>query len=405
MADQYRYLFHDLWCDRFIEELPLANVTLERNLASIGPGSFTADLFLGDRRLRMEKNWRDATDARGARVYTELNGDLISCHAVWDTDDDLKTHTRKITGTELWDVYHHRLVSYDRVYVDADQLDIVRDLLRQEHREPNGDFGVIVDPWGTAPLSGRVRHLTTYQGDAGKDLAAAVEEQARVVDGFDFDITVAYDPLKLPVCRFVTGFPRLGVDDSPLVFTWPGNIAEGLHWPRVGSSAVNRVAALGQNRLRQDWIDGESLGCGYPLLEAAVNYHDVKDPAVLLLHAQNDLAALRWPRDVGEAAVTSRPGTPTPWRRSMKPSSVPSIPVRADQVDVREIVARLGDSIAVQIEDDVFFPGPQNSPDGRDRRVFDRFRLVGVKLTPAEQKVELVLNSLDVLDARLRAIA
>ncbi len=84
---------------------------------------------------------------------------------------------------------------------------------------------------------------------------------------------------------------------------------------------------------------------------------------------------------------------------------MPAIPLRTDKVDLPTIVSRLGDSVALHIEEEVFFPPPWLSPDGLDHRVMDKYRLVGVRVVPDQQKVELMLNSLDGLDARLAVIA
>lgn len=372
----WRYLFHDILSNQFLAELPLEDVDFTRQLPIAGPGSFAALLRLGDSRVSAS-NWRAATEPRQTVVYTDRDGVLLACHVIWDTTYHVSNQTLELSGSELWSYFQHRYISGDRTYSQVDQFDIARDLLRQEFGQPNGDILVQVDAVGTTPLSGRLRDRTYLASDA-KLLSEAVEQLSQVIDGFDFDLQVGYNPDGTKFRKLVLAYPRLGQADSGLYFRLPGDLQD-FDWPRQGSKVAARAIAIGANGLRQDALDWGQLSPvprAAPLLEIANTYSDVSDTATLLSHAQSDLSG------------------------RTQPVGVPSVVTRADQQPVLGSYG-LGDSVWLVLEDSAYFAPPWLSPDGGDYRLRQQMRLVGLHIRPDADTAELILNTTDAINARV----
>jgi hypothetical protein len=200
-----------------------------------------------------------------------------------------------------------------------------------------------------APPTGVLRDRT-YYGYERKAAAEAVEQLADVVDGFDFELGVAWGAAD-PVLTLQVAYPRIGVQaiDSPLVFDRPGNIV-GYDWPEDATRMADLSDAIGagegDDMLIATTMATDVLEDGWPLLEQVSSYKDVRDLDTLEEHASADLDA---------AAL---------------PVTIPRVTVRGD-VDPVVGTYRPGDDCRLAITDDRF-------PEGLDTYA----RIIGFEVRP-----------------------
>jgi hypothetical protein len=381
----WRYLFYDIVSGQYRGELPLEAVSFDIVMPAAGAGSFSGAVPLMDPRVR-GMNWRAATEPRRNLVFTERDGQLLPCaHFVWDTVYHRKARTLELQGAEVWSWFQHIIISGDRIYANVDQFDVIRDLLLRELAEPGG-IRITVDPPGTRPLTGRMRTVS-YLATQGKQLAQAVTELSQLIDGFDFVIDVSRDPVSLlPQLRVVLAYPRLGRDNSGLVFTLPGDV-EDFDWPRQGSQVATRAIALGSGTtvdadgtggsLVAVAYDQNQIAAGAPRLDVVQTHSGVTDIPTLQAYAASDLSS------------------------RLTPIGVPTMPVRADLNPVLGSY-QLGDTVTISLEDDAYFTPSWVSPDGLDYRVRAPMRLVGVSVTPADDTAKPILDSPDAINIAVR---
>lgn len=366
----WRYLFYDLLTNAFIAELPLIKVTFESWLGGWGPGAFSAELPIGDPRVR-SLDWRRAVQEGRTAIVTECDSEPLACHALWDTTYDLDLQTIQLQGTELWSYFSHRYLPQAYAFIATEQLDIARHLMIDAMAQPHS-MTVEIDPVGTLP-SGVLRDRP-WPFTTAVQVAAAVDGVSKSINGFDYRIQVWRDLSSGALRRkFITGYPRLGrpVSGSGLELRFPGNIQD-VKWPRMGSAMANRCTAIGGGSFRENVNDVTRLGAGWPLLEYTRNY-SVTNVATLL-----DLAA---------GLVFAR----------RLPITQPTITVLRSDLPVSLGSLQLGDDGHVMMEDPAYWPGPWDSPDDLDYRHDATYRLVGLRVTPATDVVGLVLYSQEAL--------
>jgi hypothetical protein len=82
--------------------------------------------------------------------------------------------------------------------------------------------------------------------DRFKKLKSAIEDIANMYNAMDFDITIVIDPVTNRLSRYFNVFyPRQGVVNTGLVFTYPGTIKK-VDKSKDGKQMVNQVAERGQ---------------------------------------------------------------------------------------------------------------------------------------------------------------
>jgi hypothetical protein len=357
----WRYLLHGLH-GAYLAELPLESVSFEIMLGGWGAGRFAAEVPLNDRRVRA-LNWRAATEPGETCVYVECDGELLGGWVVWDTIYHEATQRLSLAGNELWSYYMHRVLPLDRTFTAVDQLDIVRQLALDVVGEA-GDLAIDVDAVGSG-ASGIVR-TRTYPYHMAHLLGDVVDKLSKIVQGFDYRIALTRDDAGIHR-RLVLGYPRLGrtLDVSGLKFAFPGSIAT-FDWPRQGSVRCTRAVATGAGTTRVQVLDRGAITAGAVLLDTVNAYANVSDETTLLGYAM--------------ATLGSHEG----------PAVAPTLVLRRTALPPLGTLD-LGDDVLVEIEEAAYFPGPWDSPDGLDHRASMACRLVGLKVTPVGDKVELVL--------------
>jgi len=122
-----------------------------------------------------------------------------------------------------------------------------------------------------------------------KKIKNCVEDLANTYNGMDFNISVAIDPTTDRMTKYFNVFyPRQGVDNTKLTFTYPGNIKK-LDKPKDGKTMVNQVAERGQgsgiNQAVVVSVDTASIQA-YGVRQDIVDDPDVPDTATLSLLGQ-----------------------------------------------------------------------------------------------------------------------
>lgn len=291
----YTYLFGDLRTGSILGELPLDDVKFSSELK--GAGSWSASLALGDARVRALEPIALTRPGRAA-LYIDRDGTLVGGGPVWtrrfatDGDDAGKL---MLAGNGWLSYLAHRHIRSNLVFVDADQAQIVAEILYHLADQPGGDIGIAV----VAPPSGVLRDRT-YYGYERKLAGEAIQQLAEVGDGFDFVLEVAWDDDGAPVKTLVVAYPRLGVQafETPLMFDRPGNIV-GFDWPEDATRMANLSDAIGvgegDDMLIATSVRGDMLDGGYALFEQVASYKDVRVYSTLVEHADADVDAAAAP--------------------------------------------------------------------------------------------------------------
>ena len=118
-----------------------------------------------------------------------------------------------------------------------------------------------------------------------KKIKDCVEDLSNTHNGIDFAINISIDPITNYMTKqFAAYYPRQGVDNTALNFTYPGNIKK-LERPKDGKTMVNHVAMRGQGygtvQLVETVDDAASIQA-YGLRQDVENQADVDDSGTLI---------------------------------------------------------------------------------------------------------------------------
>lgn len=288
---EYSYLVADLLTNQITAELPLTDVTFGRVLRGAGPMSAT--LALGDARIRALDPIANTAPGRTA-LYIDRDGVLQWGGIIWTRRYDSASEKLEVAGSEFWSYFAHRLKRSTTAFVSVDQASMVAALIEEAQSAIGGDIGVTIDAALTTVLRDR-----TYYGYELKPYAEAVEQLAAVIDGFDFAIDVDWGDAG-PVKTLRVDYPRRGVQafETSLLFDLPGNILS-YAWPEDATRMADDVLAIGagegDDMLLATAQHAAAFDAGYPLLEAARSYKDVRISETLEEHAQADVEAAGLP--------------------------------------------------------------------------------------------------------------
>lgn len=301
----YRYLFADLLTNEIIGELPLTGVSFTQQLNQAGTLN---GHFLLSGVNTAEFNVANSTIPCRTALYVDRNGILIWGGIIWGRDYNSADQTLSIAAREFESYFERRRITTTRDFVNTDQLVIAQTLINDAQSVPSGDIGVVVGSETSGVLIDRV-----YYDYELKGVYPAVQDLSRAENGFDFNISVDYDPITfVPIKTLVLGYPRTGTVYSSTslsapVFEFPaGNIVE-YEYPEDGSVAANTVYALGagsnEGKLIAVAQDNTLLTAGWPLLEEQANYSDVTDSTLLSELATGQVNAVAYPPTVIKIVV------------------------------------------------------------------------------------------------------
>ena len=245
MTTTYRYLFADLLTNEIIAELPLTGVSFTQQLNQAG--TFQGHLLLSGINSYGYNVDASTQPARNA-VYVDRDGVLVWGGIIWARTYNSSAQTLSLTAREFESYFEKRLITTTQAYTNQDQLIIARDLINNAQAAPYGDIGVIVGTETSGVLVDRV-----FYNYEKKGVWQAIKDLSNQDNGFDFNITVDYDPLtNVPTKTLVLGYPRTGtvynVNDPALKTTLRTQLSQATMMKEGGEEIWTRFEPL-ENRV------------------------------------------------------------------------------------------------------------------------------------------------------------
>jgi hypothetical protein len=296
MATTYRYLFADLLTNAILAELPITGVNFTQQLNT--SGTFTGRLLLSGVNAT-DLNVSAGTIPGRTAIYVDRNGVLVWGGVLWNRQYNSDSQTLTFQAREFESYFDRRKITTTQVFNNVDQLTIANALMNGAQATPSGNIGVVTTPATSGVLVSR-----TYYGYELKNVYSAIQDLSKQLNGFDFNIQVAYDGGGNPTKRLVLSYPKSGTTYSPTslsapVFQFPsGNMVE-YEYPEDASIAANTIYALGagsnEGKLIATATDPALLAAGFPLLEQEANYSDITDATMLSSLATGQIKATAYP--------------------------------------------------------------------------------------------------------------
>jgi hypothetical protein len=292
----YRYLFADLLTNAILAELPITGVSFTQQLNTAG--TFTGHLLLSG--VDAESlNISAGTIPGRTAIYVDRNGVLVWGGVLWNREYNSTSQTMTFQAREFESYFERRKITTTQVYTNTDQLTIANALMNNAQAATGGNIGVTTTPTTSGVLVSR-----TYYGYELKNVYSALQDLSKQLNGFDFNIQVAYDGGGNPTKRLVLSYPKSGTTYSSTslsapVFQFPsGNVVE-YEYPEDASIAANTVYGLGagsnEGKLIATATDSTKLAAGWPLLEQEANYSDITDATMLQNLANGQITATSYP--------------------------------------------------------------------------------------------------------------
>ncbi|MEU5847430.1 hypothetical protein [Saccharopolyspora shandongensis] len=300
----YTYLVADLRTGVILDELPLADVKLNRALGDTATFEGTWNLAVHATTSRRDP-YELTMPARRA-IYALRDGRPIWGGIIWTRRYESENRKVSISCSDWWSYFDHRKVlpalpenppadhvARQSVQWSAEQNEIARRLVALAQQHAGSDIGIEFD----SSSSGAFRDVT-YAGHELVDVGEALRNLAKIDGGPDIMFDVGpLDDRGRPRRLLRIGDPLLGEQGSPHVFEHGGNVVS-YTWPSDASKMVTRAFATGSGGEQAKPIavaeDRDSLADDWPLLEADAGYN-VADPNVLQAHANADQTAGRRP--------------------------------------------------------------------------------------------------------------
>jgi hypothetical protein len=296
MTTTYRYLFADLLTNSILAELPITGVSFTQQLNT--SGTFTGHLLLSGVNAEALNVSAGTIPGRTA-IYVDRNGVLVWGGVLWNREYNSTEQTLTFQAREFESYFERRKITTTQVFNNIDQLTIANALINSAQSTAAGNIGVTT----TAATSG-VLVSRTYYGYELKNVYQGVQDLSKQLNGFDFNIQVAYDGGGNPTKRLVLSYPKSGTTYSSTnpnapVFQFPsGNVVE-YQYPEDASIAANIVYGLGagsnEGKLIATATDTTLLSSGWPILEQEANYSDITDATMLASLATGQITATSYP--------------------------------------------------------------------------------------------------------------
>lgn len=254
---------------------------------------------------------RSNIDPGRTAIYVERDGVIVWGGLLWTADPDTEAGTLTLNGAGFWSYLYGRRIRETKTYAAVEQQAVARDLMTYALAKT----GSIPMTLAAAPASSGILRDRSYPAWERKEVAEAVEQMAEVIDGFDFDVTVAWEPGGTIAKEFTTYYPQKGSRGRLLwVKPEPGESGGNLLKVRAPTDATKMatlVDAIGQGEGSGMLIataQDPALLATYPLLEGRYDYKTVKKLSTLREHAEGDLARDRQP--IQQVSALVRPDHP-----------------------------------------------------------------------------------------------
>ena len=281
MTTTYRYLFADLLTNEIVAELPINNVSFDKELNTAG--SFGGELFLTDLREDVYAINSQTIPGRTA-LYVDRDATLVWGGIVWSRSYSSESQSIQFQAREFESYFEHRKIITTYSASATDQLTVAKALVDQIQAVTSGSIGIVVPT-----LTSGVTVTKTYNGYDQKPLAEALYELSRTDNGFDWNIDVAYDSSYQIVKTLDLAYPRRGkvyaagaVAISVLEF--PGNVVS-YSYPEDGASVANTMfgvgSGTGEGQVMSTQTSATQIAAGWPVLQHSVSLKDYSDQTLL----------------------------------------------------------------------------------------------------------------------------
>jgi hypothetical protein len=280
-TSDYRYLFADLLTNQIYAELPLFNVTFDRELNTAG--SFSGSMLLSDSRATQYNVDASTTPSRTA-VYVDRNGVLVWGGVLWSRSYDASNQTISFQASEFESYFQHRRIAQTYNFANVDQLTATQTIINGVQALPNGNIGVTVGTETSGILI--TKDIFDYEL---KPCLEYIYEISKSSTGFDFNINVSYEFNGAITKTLKLDYPRKGkiysqADPSAIMLEFPANVIS-YSYPEDGSKTTNTMYGIGAGQGSAALISKQQnagqLASGYPILESTASYTDYSDLTVL----------------------------------------------------------------------------------------------------------------------------
>jgi len=277
----YRYLFADLLTNNVLAELPLTNVTFNKELNSAG--TFTGQILLTDTREDVYSIQSNTVPGRTA-LYVDRSGTIVWGGVVWGRSYSSTNQSIQFQAREFESYFEKRRILSTYAASGVDQLQVAKNLVDQIQAVPSGNINVVVPS-----LTSGVLVTKTYNSWDQKPLSEALYELSRANNGFDWNIDVSYDSNYSIVKNLDLAYPRRGVAYSSSsttvpVLEFPGNVVEYSYPEEGGSIATIMIgvgAGNGEGKLFSTQTSTAQLAAGWPVLQQSVSLTDYASQSLL----------------------------------------------------------------------------------------------------------------------------
>jgi hypothetical protein len=300
---QYRYLFADLLSNQVLAELPVTGVNYTQTLNAAGTAS--GRILLSDASVQ-KMNVLLSTIPERCAWYIDRDGTIVWGGIIWNRKYSSKSQTLDLTAREFESYFEYRLITQTVSWSSADQLTIAQSVVNTAQSATNGNIQVVV---GTN-VSG-ILISPTYYGYEHRTVMSVLQDLSKANNGFDFNITCAYDTSGNIIKTLNTGYPRLGktysaTDQTASVIELGSNVVE-YTYDQDGTKGANTIYAIGagqaDGQLQYIAQDLTKLTAGYPLLEKTSNYSQLNDVAILTTYANGELLGVSSPPETFQLVI------------------------------------------------------------------------------------------------------
>ncbi len=301
-------LAYDAAARQLLGEIPATTLEWHKILMAPGGVDLTVPAWDASASLLLPRRTWLLVDVDGRLDFAGW----MSAEPTWSTDDDAAV--LEVTSPGLWEHFRHRhytggwgdgtptggmlegtATGNDGVtFTNVEQFDIAADLLRWTQALPGGDLhiDIAMSPPGG---SGRER-VRTYEPWEVKQIAEAVEQLAEVNDGFEWQVTHAWDAQQRhPIITVEFHYPRLGRDTATVLE--PPQAVPVTHEGQEDWANVVLGTGSGEG---SDTLFRQADEVGWPRVESVITHADVSVPATLEDHVDAELTR----RSVPTAART-----------------------------------------------------------------------------------------------------
>lgn len=242
-------------------DLPLADPALSRRLS--GPQSLSASIspaIVSELVNTRHTDGLPVLDPVSTAIWAEEGGLIRGGGVLWAPSRQGATYTLDCSG--FTSLLHRQVLEREFSYVQADPLDIVRDLIGHVQSQPDAGFGITVDAT-TSPLRlGTPEEDVEFTTGEGEDVSftagphryqpfelpnvgAEIDALAGTEPGFDYLEHDEWDG-EVVAHRLRLGYPRLGRRRTDLLFDSDVNLTGDEPQVSDGDSYANHLIGIGK---------------------------------------------------------------------------------------------------------------------------------------------------------------